>query len=223
MLKTQNLFALGLLGAFVVLAWWLLTHSGLNLSSPATLIESFTYLGSVGIFVYILMLALAIVVSPIPGTPITAIGGLIWGPWMAGIYGIIGIFTGSMIAYFIGRTLGRSTVQALTGKAIYLSKERGEVYLGWVMFVFHLFPVLPFDLMSYGAGISGMSLPVYAIATLLGTIPATFFLTYMGAAFKVGLPIALTMLAILVVLMVALPILMKRYRWLNLQDILKIE
>lgn len=219
----QNLIALLVLLFFGLVVWWLITQSGFNLSTPLSLMQSISRLGWSGILIYISLLAMAIVISPIPSTPITIAGGAVWGPIAAGIYGTIGVFLGSLTAYFIGRTLGRSAVQTLSGKVIYLSKHRGEIYLGWLMFIVHLLPVLPFDLMSYSAGISGLSLPIYASATLLGIIPATFFLTHMGAAFAIGLPVVIAFVAAFLVLVIGLPWGVRRYNWFGLKDVIRFE
>lgn len=203
--------------------WWLLTRSGADFSSPQTLMQSVYEMGWHGILFYIGFLIVAIVVGPIPSTPMTIAAGAVWGPVWAGAYGIIGTFLGSVAAYFIGRTLGRSIVRALLGKVIYFSKHRGEAYLGWLAFVVHLIPGMPFDLVSYGAGISGLSLSIYAVAALLGAIPSTFFLTYMGASFHVGLPIALTLVMLFLATLIILPWGVKRYNWLALKDMIRIE
>ena len=223
LLNPQNHLALVVLLLCGLMGWWLMTHSGFDLSSPLDMMRSVNRLGWIGILLFICVQALAIVISPIPGTPLTVAGGLVWGPIPAGIYGVIGIYLGSLVAYFIGRTLGRSAVQTLTGKVIYLSKQKGELYLGWVMFVSHLLPVLPFDLMSYGAGISGLSLPVYASATLLGTIPCTFLLTHLGSAVQVSVPIGIAIAALFVVLLIGLPWGIQRHNWLGLRDIIRVE
>ena len=219
----QNSIALLVLLLFGLVIWWSVAQSGFNLSTPLSLLQSISRLGWLGISIYISLLAMAIVISPIPSTPITAAGGLVWGPIAAGIYGVIGVFLGSLSAYFIGRTLGRKAVKALSGKVIYFSKHRGEAYLGWIMFIVHLIPVFPFDLMSYGAGISGLSLPVYASTTLLGIIPATFFLTHMGSAFTIGKPLVITFVTIFVILAIGLPWGVRRYNWLGLKDVIRLE
>jgi uncharacterized membrane protein YdjX (TVP38/TMEM64 family) len=221
--RVQNAIAFLLLMLCGWAGWWMMSHFHLNLSTPNALMGSLNHLGVLGIVLYISLQTLAIVISPIPGTPLTIAGGAVWGPVQAGIYGIIGIFLGCMIAYFIGRTLGRSAVQALTGKVIYFSKHRGEVYLGWLMFITHLIPVLPFDLMSYGAGISGLSLPIYTITTLLGIIPCTFFLTYLGASFKLGLSTAIILVSVFLILLIGIPWGVKRYNWLGLKDVIRVE
>ena len=221
--QRQNIIALAVLILSLFVYWWLKTKSEFNLLHPEGLRAAIQELGTLGIVVYISLIALAVVMSPIPGAPLTVAAGSVWGTLAAGIYSVIGGFLGGLIAYFIGRTLGRSAVYALTRKVIYFSKNRGEIYLGWLIFITRLLPILSFDLISYGAGITGLSLPIYSTSTLLGMIPSTFFLTYMGAAFQVGKLLGVVLLLIFLVLLVGLPWGVKRYNWFGLQDIIRIE
>jgi uncharacterized membrane protein YdjX (TVP38/TMEM64 family) len=201
----QNIIALTVLILSLLVYWWLRTKSEIDLLHPEELRETIQDLGWLGIIVYISLIALAVVMSPIPGAPLTVAAGAVWGTFLAGIYSVIGGFFGGLIAYFIGQSLGRTAVYTLTGKVIYLTKNRGEIYLGWLIFFTRLLPVLSFDLISYGAGITGLSLPIYATATLMGMIPSTFFLTYMGATFQVGKILGVVLLIIFVILLVGLP------------------
>jgi len=136
---------------------------------------------------------------------------------------VIGIYLGSLAAYFIGRTLGRSVVRALLGKMIYFSSHRGEIYLGWLVFVTHSMPFLPYDLVSSGAGISGLSFPIYAVACLLGVIPCIFFLTFMGSAITGGPGIALGIVLLFGLALLLLPLGVKRYNWWGLRDVIRVE
>lgn len=221
--NVPNSIALSVLLICIAVGWWLLTQSGIDLSSSQSIVESVQRLGNLGILAYIGFLIVAIVVGPIPSTPVTVAAGAIWGPIPAGIYGVTGLVLGSLAAYFIGRTLGRTTVQALTGKTIYFSMHRGEIYLGWIVFVTHLLPFLPYDLISYGAGISGLSLPVFAIANLLGLIPNTLLLTHMGSAFTIGMPIAITLAVVFLLMLAILPWGVKRHNWLGLRDVIRLD
>jgi uncharacterized membrane protein YdjX (TVP38/TMEM64 family) len=219
----QNGVALIGLMVCVGFGTWFLSHFQENQLTLTHVLHSFYRLGWLGVLAFIGISALAIVVSPIPGTPLTIAAGAIWGPIPAGIYAALGIFAGSMLSYCIGRTLGRSAVRALTGKSIHLSKHRGEVYLGWLMFVSHLFPIMPFDLLSYGAGISRLSLPIYTSATLLGTLPGTFLLTCAGSTLRLGMSNAIAISGLLLLLLVVLPWGVKQYNWLGLRDVVKLE
>lgn len=218
----QNGIALIVFIGCLLLCWWL-QNPDFNLFTPTGLKQAVNDLGFLGPLIYIIILALSVVVSPIPGAPIAVAAGALWGGLLAGIYSIIGGFLGGLIAYFLGRTLGRSAIKALTGKVIYFSKQRGEVYLGWCIFITRLLPVLSFDLISYAAGISGLSLPIYATATLLGMIPSTLLLTYMGNAFTVGLPLGIVLSVIFIVILIGLSETIRRSNWLNIQEIVRIE
>lgn len=114
-------------------------------------------------------------------------------------------------------------MKALTGKIIYFSKEKGEWLLGGLIFVTRLLPVLSFDLISYGAGLAGLSLPIYASSTLLGMIPSTLLLTYLGEAFTLGTRAAIALSLLFIVLLVLLPWGIRRYNWFGLRDIVRIE
>lgn len=206
--------------ALCLLASWRLLQGDRN---PSDWLQSIAALGFVGKLAYVGILILAIVFSPIPGTPIVVAAGAVWEPLTAAIYGTIGIFVGCLIAYFLGRTLGRSFIRSLTGKTLHLSSDRGELYLGWVVFITHLLPIAPFDLISYAAGMAGMSFPIYAISTLLGTIPCVVFLAYMGASLTISLPVGVAIAAVFLILLVILPFGVQRYNWFGIKDSIRIE
>lgn len=222
-LSLPNAIALTVFLLCLVTGAWAVTQSGIDFSKPADFTTWMSQLGWKGILLYVGFLAIAIVIGPIPSTPVTVAAGAVWGAMPAAVYGTVGIYLGSLIAYFIGRTLGRSTVKALTGKVIYLSNHRGETYLGWLVFMMHLIPIMPYELISYGAGISGMALPLYATMSLLGIIPCTILLTQMGSAFTVNLPIAIALVMGFLTMLIVLPWGIKRHNWLGLRDVIRLE
>lgn len=88
----QNIIALTVLILSLLVYWWLRTKSEVNLLHPEELRETIQGLGSLGIIVYISLIALAVVMSPIPGAPLTVAAGAVWGTFLAGIYSVIGGF-----------------------------------------------------------------------------------------------------------------------------------
>ena len=222
-LKPAHRIALIVFAGCVIVAGWLVTQSGIQWSAPHQWVQQLNELGWLGVGFFISFLAIAIVVGPIPSTPFTIAAGTVWGPNQAGLYGVIGIYLGSLAAYFIGRTLGRSAVKALTGKALYLSKHRGEWYLAWVVMIAHLIPVMPYDLISYGAGISGLSFSRFAIPCLLGVIPCTFLLTHMGAAVMLNLGAALAIALGIITVVGILAWGVRRYNWFGLKEVISFQ
>lgn len=222
-----NGIALGIFLLCLLICSWLTqpdyNQFMVNLFTPDGFEQSVNRLGRWGALIYIGLIALSVVVSPIPGAPLAVIAGALWGTVLAGIYSVIGGFLGGLIAYYLGRTLGRSAIKALTGKMIVFSKRKGEIYLGWLIFGSRLLPVLSFDLISYGAGMTGLSLPIYATATLLGMIPSTFLLTYLGDAIVVDFPQGIVLSIIFLIILVGLPWGIRRYNWFGLRDTVRME
>jgi uncharacterized membrane protein YdjX (TVP38/TMEM64 family) len=148
---------------------------------------------------------------------------MIWGPWLGTLYSVAGGFLGGLIAYYLGRTLGRSLVKAITGKAFRFTEQRGERYLAVVVFVTRLLPVLSFDLVSYASGMSGLSVRLYAVATFLGMIPSTLLLTTLGSRLVLGGPTAFLLSLVAAFLILGLPFGVKRWNWLGLRELVRVE
>lgn len=54
-------------------------------------------------------------------------------------------------------------------------------------------------------------------------IPSTFFLTYMGEAFQIGVPLGVALLSSFLILLIAMPWLIIRYNLLGIKDIIRVE
>lgn len=223
LLTLQNAIATSVLALTLAAFLTLRFAFGVDVFSAAGFKTFIDSLGWGGPVVYIAMILVAVVISQIPGVPLTIAAGALWGPLAGGLYSVIGGFLGSLTAYYLSRTLGRSAMKALTGRVVIFNESKSEMYLGILIFVTRLLPLFPFDIVSYAAGLSGLSLRVYALATLLGMIPSTLLLTYLGSAFVVSVPFALGMSAIAIVVLVGLPLVIRRFNWFDLRDSIRLE
>ena len=209
-------------GSFGVLA---MTDHWPSLSLQVFTVEGFQNLvnqiGLWGPIAYIGLLIISVVASQIPGAPLAIAAGVLWGPLTAGVYTIIGGFLGAVLAYGLGKYLGQSFLQTLTGKRITISPDLATNLMGWFIFVSRLLPVLSFDLVSYGAGMAGLSFPTYAAATLVGMIPSTLLLTYMGGIADPSQMLGLT--GLLLISIIILPIIVVRLTGDRLTTLVKIE
>ena len=219
----QTATSIAIIGTIAFGLWSLQQQWDIDLFSSDGFATAIHHLGPWGPLLYMLLIVISVVVSQIPGAGLAIAAGAIWGPFIAGIYTVLGGFLGAVIAYSLGRAVGPSLLKAITGKTITFSQARGEWHLGGLIFVMRLLPVFSFDLISYGAGITKLSLPIYATATLLGMIPSTFLLTYLGGAFHLGAIATTSIMGLFVAGLIVLPWGVRRHNWFDLQNVVQID
>ncbi|MBE7062136.1 MAG: TVP38/TMEM64 family protein [Clostridiales bacterium] len=161
--------------AFALLRWGIFDR----ISSVEELQE---YLGKSGVWApicYILLQFLQVTVLPIPSIVSTLAGVALFGPFQAMIYSLIGILSGSILAFFIGRRLGIKAVAWLVGEekvVVWQKKLKGKDNL--FLTAMFILPFFPDDILCFLAGLSLMSVRYFLvmifIARLLG-ISATCY------------------------------------------------
>jgi uncharacterized membrane protein YdjX (TVP38/TMEM64 family) len=108
--------------------------------------------------------------------------------------------------------LGHDLLRRLFGERVALGWLGSQNALTWMVFVSRLLPFVSFDLVSYGAGLTPIKPWRFALATLLGLIPASFLLAHFGGELAgANLDNAMNVL-LLVGLLVAVPVLIKFVR-----------
>ena len=133
--------------------------------------------------VFIIVRTLPVIIPPIPGLVIDAVGIAVFG-WLYGfIYAEIAIVTASMISFYIGRKfrepfLGKFiSIQKIHEWEDKLSdKEKFWTLLG-IRFVSSPF----FDIINYIAGLTKIKASTYFWTTLLVTAPLGFTVYYFGS------------------------------------------
>lgn len=200
-----NLLALGILAASFGALAWLRARTPFDPFSADGMQRLLDDLGWLAPVIFVLVVGMAVVVSQVPGVPLAIAAGAVWGPVLGGAYTVLGTFMGGMLAYLLGRTLGRGVMRVLAGRVIVFRSQRGRGTLGLLIFASRAVPLMPFDLISYAAGVSALPAGVYAVATLLGLIPSTLLLTTLGGTLRLGFAwgLALSAAATFTVLLLA--------------------
>ena len=150
------------------------------------------------------------VILIIPSLPLDALSGAIFGPLLGTVYSVCGVAIGGIIAFYIARSMGREALARLLKKDINFCDNCTERKLVYVIFFARLLPMISFDLISYGAGLTRISFRGFTIATLLGLIPLTFAVSYSGKSFLSASRSSLIIGAIIVLLFFLVPIWIKR-------------
>lgn len=135
--------------------------------------------GNKGKFIYILINLLQTTIIPITNIPTIMAGTYIFGPFIAATLATIGVLVGSVVSFFIGRFLGRKTVEWIAGKENvdrYLVMAKGRENL--VIFLILLLPGFPDDIICIIAGLTKMSFKFFIISILITRTIPTYLTAY---------------------------------------------
>lgn len=121
--------------------------------------------------VYIVFQYLQVVLLPIPSVVSTLAGVALFGPLWTLLYSFIGIWLGSVTAFWVGRRLGYKAVAWMVGEET-LQKwqkklKRKDTFILTVMF---FLPMFPDDLFCFISGLSTMKTRFFLIMITLSRI-----------------------------------------------------
>lgn len=173
--------------------------------------------GPLAPLLFMLIMALAIVISPIPSLPLDIAAGAFFGAFWGTVYASVGALAGAMVSLYIARALGRDLISRWIGGHINFCTQCSDKLLIKIVFLSRLLPLVSFDIVSYGAGLTKMSLTKFSLATYLGMLPLTFIYNYYGATFAVSTELAIILGGLLVILFFLLP------RWIEKYDLFSLR
>lgn len=155
----------------------------------------------------------------VPGTILTLLGGVIFGPILGTILVVTGATIGASGAFFVARVLARDFVEQKFGSAAWFKKfdkgiEREGLF--FVLFV-RLVPLFPFNGINFASGLTKIKFRDYLIGTGVGIIPGSFVFVYAAstaaeAATEGKLSPKLFVALLLLGFLAIVPILYKKYR-----------
>ena len=155
-----------------------------NLGRLRDYIEGF---GPTAPLVFILGYAVATVVF-LPGTPLTLLAGLAFGPVLGTLYVMVGATAGLTLAFLVARYAARGLVASWVGENERLSRLDGEVERqGWrILVVTRLVPLFPFNLQNYAYGLTKIGLGTYVLVSTICIIPGVVAYTFAGGSVTSG-------------------------------------
>ncbi len=131
--------------------------------------------------VYALATALAL-----PGSVLTIAGGAIFGFALGSAVNWVGALLGSTLAFLLARALGLDAVRRVLGTRADHIESLADAHGFLAVLRLRLIPVVPFNLLNFGAGLAGVPLGDYVMGTALGLIPGTLVYTYFADALLAG-------------------------------------
>ncbi|MBE0624678.1 MAG: TVP38/TMEM64 family protein [Burkholderiales bacterium] len=186
-LRFKLLAVLALL-ALLAATYWLLHETGAlaTILNRAELHDHIARLGAWGPLLVIGLMVLAIMVSPIPSAPIAMAAGAAYGHVWGTLYVLVGAEIGAITAFGLARWLGGDTMRRWFGERLSLGLLGSQNTLMGIVLVSRLLPFISFDIVSYAAGLTVLSFWRFALATLIGIVPASFLLAHFGGEMATG-------------------------------------
>lgn len=121
-----------------------------------------------------------------PATALVIASGAVWGWFLGGVWALVAGIIASSITYFAGRMEAGDFARVLRERAarVHGILER-DGFLA--LLILRFVPAAPFAVVNYAAGVAGIGIRDYFVATALGMLPGSFILSYFASAIGAGL------------------------------------
>jgi uncharacterized membrane protein YdjX (TVP38/TMEM64 family) len=153
-----------------------------QLFNPESLRAAVEGAGSLGPILFVCVYILACLLF-FPGTPLTLLGGVLFGPLLGIVYTLIGATLGAWGAFafsrFFGSTSGVLRIEAVRnnlGRYDQALRDNGFMTVLFLRFV----PLFPFNGLNFALGLTSITMRDYVLGTCLGIIPGTAVLVFFG-------------------------------------------
>lgn len=174
---------LALLALSVAVGWWAVSSFDYErYLSLASLTQRLNDAGPWAPLLLIGSMTFAVMIPPIPSLPLDLAAGAAFGPFYGALYAVIGAEIGSIICFLMARALGREALSRLLKTDAMFCQMCTDHQLMGAIFLARLIPIFSFEVVSFGAGFTNVSLKTFALATLVGMAPPTFAFTYLGSS-----------------------------------------
>ncbi|MBI5409536.1 MAG: TVP38/TMEM64 family protein [Nitrospirae bacterium] len=138
--------------------------------------------GTAAPLTFITVCALRPVLFFLPSMGLTIAAGMLFGTLYGTIYVVIGGALSTIVGFYFARWIGRDMVKKLVCKSNLLGElERRSTEHGRKAVLYMRIFNMPWDLVSYWAGLSGIGVKEFYIASLIPLVPVSFLYTYFGS------------------------------------------
>jgi uncharacterized membrane protein YdjX (TVP38/TMEM64 family) len=132
------------------------------------------------------MMIIQAIAIPIPSELVLIAGGLAFEPLIGWLVGALGSIVAALLGFYISRKGGRSLAIRLVGeRGINFADNWFNRWGVWAILLGRFAPFIPFDAISYSAGLTSMKLKNFMVPTVIGTLPRALFYTSLGSIFGV--------------------------------------
>jgi len=183
--KTLTFLIVGILILCLILFFRQIQEFLLELIAAFQSIETAReYISGYGLFAPLISATLMIfqsVIAPLPAFLITIANGALFGFWWGMLLSWSSAMLGAALCFYIARFLGAKHVARIVSQPIVNKTDQFiQKYGNYAILIARLIPYIPFDVVSYAAGLTRIRFIGFWIATGIGQLPATAVYTYLG-------------------------------------------
>lgn len=155
-----------------------------NVPKIKTWVSSF---GAIAPLVYIGLYIVSTIFF-LPGTPVTVLAGIAFGPLWGIFHASIASIISVAIAFLIARYAARGLVESwVKDNAQFREIDAQVEQQGWRILMFtRLVPLFPFNLQNYAYGLTSIRFSTFVLVSAIFMLPGTIALVQLGGAFISG-------------------------------------
>lgn len=140
------------------------------------------YISSFGLWapLVFIMLFTLVPLTLFPDALLAIAGGMAFGLLPGFIYTMIGAACGATLAFMIARLAGNTVIKRFKNHNLKQLQNLFSRNGFFIVLYLRLIPLIPFDIISYGAGLASIKYRDFIMATLLGIIPGVLVYVNLG-------------------------------------------
>jgi len=161
------------------------TASRLGLVEKLSDVEGMqAFINGFGVWGYLVftLIYIASCIFMIPGSMLTIVAGIVFGPIVGGLIALIAATLGATAAFLVAKYVARGLIEEKIGKNAMFKKIDDGVEQNGASFLIltRLVPVFPFSFQNYAYGLTKIPLSTYFFVSLICMAPGAFIYAYMA-------------------------------------------
>lgn len=155
-------------------------YSGiLNNTSPEMIRDQILAFGPLGPALYVILFTF-VPLTLFPDAVLAIASGMAFGMYEGFLLTWLGALLGGSLAFWLARLIGQETLERFQKRMGHKPHEVPHMKGFLSVLVFRLIPLVPFDVVSYGAGLSHVRYRDYLFGTAIGIIPGVCVYVNLG-------------------------------------------
>ncbi|HJW87131.1 MAG TPA: TVP38/TMEM64 family protein [Candidatus Brocadiaceae bacterium] len=180
--------------------------------NPQTISSFVKNNGAMAPLVFIVITSVRPVLFFLPSLGLTIVAGVLFGAAWGTVYVVIGGAFSTLVGFYFAKWLGRDAMKRLVEKhKLFAEIEKKSKRYGKNAVLYMRLFNLPWDIVSYWAGLSGLRFKDFYLASVIPLIPVSFLYTYFGSHVFAPTSLGFIVSLLIMFLMGAVPYIKARY------------